>query len=83
MQRLDRGHDPVELFLLAHLRAGAGLHASDVEQIRAVGDQLFGPARERVERPGGAAVVEGVGRAIENAHHDDARPHVERRVTET
>ena len=36
VQRLDRGHDPIELFGLADLRAGPGLHAPDIEQIGAV-----------------------------------------------
>ena len=72
-QRLDRGDDAVELLVLADLGTGPGLHAADVEQVGAVGDELLGPAHERVERPRRAPVVERIGRAVQDAHHDDAR----------
>ena len=35
-----------------------------------VGDQLLGPRVELVELEGGALVVEGVGRAVEDPHHE-------------
>ena len=82
VQRRDRGHDPVELLGLADLGPGPGLHAADVEQVGAVGDQLLGPAQERVEAPGRAAVVERVGRAVEDAHHERARAHVDAAVAD-
>ena len=43
VQRLDRGHDPVELLGLADLGPGPGLHAADVEEVGAVGDELPRP----------------------------------------
>ena len=68
-QRLDRGNDAVELLGLADLGPGTRLHAPDVEQVGAVGDERLGAPQERVELPGRAAVVERVGRAVEDAHH--------------
>ena len=71
LQRLDRGHDPVELLGLVDLGPGAGLHPADVEQVGAVGDELLGPAHERVEVPGRAPVVERIGGAVQDPHDDD------------
>ena len=55
-QRLDRGHDPFELLGLADLGPGPGLHAADVEQVGAVGDELArrgaGTRRSSRSRPG-------------------------------
>ena len=48
-KRLDRGDDAVELLGLAHLVAGARLHAADVEQVGAVDDELLGLPEEVVE----------------------------------
>ena len=67
---LDGGHDPVELLLLADLVAGPGLHPADVEEVGAGGDQGGGLAQEGVEVPVGAAVVERVRCAVEDAHHE-------------
>ena len=55
---------------LGDLLAGAGLHPADVEEVGAVGHEPLGLAQERVERVVGALVVERVGRAVEDAHHD-------------
>ena len=69
-QRLDGGHDPLELLGLGDLVAGPGLHPADVEEVGAVGDQLLGLAQEGVEVEVGALVEERVGGAVEDAHHD-------------
>ena len=82
VQRLDRGHDAVELLVLVDLGPGAGLHAADVEQVGAVGDELLGPAHERVEIPGCAAVVERIGGAVQDPHHHDPRADVDRALTQ-
>ena len=82
VQRRDRGHDPFELLGLADLGPGPGLHAADVEQVGAVGDQLLGPPQERVEAPRRAPVVERVGSAIEDPHHERAGAHVEPSVAD-
>ena len=44
-ERFDRGHDPIELLVLVHLRPRAGLHATDVEQLCTVGDHRLGARR--------------------------------------
>ena len=51
------------------LGPGPGLDPAHVEQVGAVLHQLLGAADEVVEREGGALVVEGVGGAVEDAHH--------------
>lgn len=76
-QRFDRGHDPVQLFGLGHLVAGSCLDATDVEEVRTVDDELFGLGQEGVERPVAALVVERVGRAVQDAHHDSSVTDVE------
>ena len=43
---------------------------------------IFRAPKERVERPCRAPVVERIRRAVENAHDDDAPPHVDGAVTE-
>ncbi len=81
-ERFDRGHDPVELLGLADLRARARLDPADVEEIRARGHELLGAREEGVEGPGRAAVVEGVGGAIEDAHDERAGRDLVANVTE-
>ena len=65
----DRG-DALELLGLGHLGAGPRFDATDIEDVGAVGDQLLGPRVELVELEGGALVIEGVGRAVEDPHHE-------------
>ncbi len=62
-------NDAIELFGLGDLGSGARLHATDVEDVGAVGDELLGAGVELVELVGGSLVVEGVRRAIEDPHH--------------
>ena len=81
-QRLDRGHDPVELLVLVDLGPGPGLDPADVEQVGAVGDELLRPPHERVEVPGRAPVVERIGGAVQDPHHDDAAAHVDGALTQ-
>ena len=82
MERLDRPDHPIELLVLGHLVAGPGLHAADVEDVGALRDELVGAPEEGVERERRAAVVERVGRAVEDAHHERAGAEVVHSVTE-
>ena len=70
VQGLDGGDDPLELLVLAHLGPRSGLHAADVEQVGALGDELVGPAQEVVEGEVATLVEERVGRPVEDAHHE-------------
>ena len=56
---------------------GPGLDPAHVEQVGPVVDQLLGPAQELVEGVGGPLVVEGVGGAVEDAHHQGPVTDVE------
>ena len=54
----------------------------DVEEVGAGHDERLGLGQEVVERPVAALVVERVGRAVEDAHHDRPRRDVEAVGTE-
>ena len=82
VQRFDGPDDPIELLFLGHLGTGPGLHAADVEHVGALGDDRFGPPEEGVERERRAVVVERVGRAVEDAHHERAGAEVVHAITE-
>jgi hypothetical protein len=81
-QGVDRRHDALELLGLADLGTGSGPHTTDIEEVDAIADVLLGAPEKRVEVPGRAAVVERVGRAVEDAHHHGAVACVERHITE-
>ena len=74
--RLDGRDDPVELLGLGHLGPGPGLDPAHVEDVGPLGHQLLGPRQERVEAVGGALVVEGVGRPVQDAHDQGPVPDV-------
>ena len=40
------GQEPVDLFALGHLGAGAGLYGADVEDVGALGHDLVGPGQK-------------------------------------
>ena len=61
---------------------GPGLHPAHVEQVGAVVHQPLGPAEELVQGVGGPLVVEGVGGAVEDAHHQGPVADVEGPVAE-
>ena len=71
-QGLNGGHHPLQLLLLIDLRARAGLHAADVEDVRSFADELLGASEERVEVPERSAIEERVRRAVEDAHDQRA-----------
>src|SRR5207237_450060 len=50
--------------------AGTGRFAADVDDFSALGDELVGVVESSVEFGVAAAVVEGVGRDVEDAHDD-------------
>jgi hypothetical protein len=77
MEGLDGRDDPVELLGLAHRRAGSRLHTAHIEEIGAVVDQRLRPAHQVVEGEGGPLVIEGVGGAVEDAHHQGPVADVE------
>ncbi len=82
VQGLDRSDDPVELFVLGHVGARTGLHAADIEEIGTGLHELVRAPEQRAERECRAPVVEGVGRAVEDAHHERAGGEVVDLVTE-
>ena len=82
VQRLDGRDDAVELLGFVDLGTGARLHPPDVEDVGALRDQRLGPPEQGVELEGGAVVVEGVGGAVEDAHHQRAGGEVVDLVTE-
>ena len=63
-------------------RARAGLDATDVEDVCAVGDQRLGPGQERVELEVAPRVVERVGRAVQDADDHRSKRDVEAVGTE-
>ncbi len=72
----DGRDDPVHLLFLGDLGARTGFHAADVEHVATGGHEVVGPAQQRLELERGALVVEGVGRPVEDAHHEGALAHV-------
>ena len=70
VQGLDGGDDLLQFLLLAHLGPRSCLHAADVEQAGAVGDELVGLAQEVVEGEVATLVEEGVRCPVEDAHHE-------------
>ena len=76
-QGLDGGDDTIDLLGSGHFGPGPGLDPADVEKVRALIDQQFRLAQERVEIPVSARVEEGVRSPIEDAHHQCPRGDVE------
>ena len=77
----DRYH-AVELFRFADLLAGTGLHSPNIEQVRALFDELFGASKERLKFEGRGRCVEGVLRPVEDPHHQRARGEIDATVPE-
>jgi hypothetical protein len=77
VQRRDRRDHSIQFLLLTDVWPGTGLDTTDVQEVRAIGDELIGPAVEGIEIPELALVVERVGRAVEDAHHEGAVGDVE------
>jgi len=78
----NRRHHALELLDLGDLGPRTCLHATHVEQVGTVADQLVGTPQKGVEGEGGALVVEGVRRAVEHAHDEGAVGHVYLAVAE-
>ena len=68
LQGLDGRDHALELLRGGDLGPGPGLHATDVEEVGALGDELVGLGQEPVEVVVAALVVERVGRAVEDPH---------------
>ena len=83
VEGFDGADDTVELLFLTHLGPRPGLDAADVEQVGALVDEHLGPAEQRVELVGEPGVVERVGRAVEDPHHERAIGEVVHLVTES
>ncbi len=81
-ERFDGGNHPVEFFLLVDLRTGAGLHATHVEEIGAIGHETLSFAQELVESEVRALVVERVRRSVQDANDDGLGRDVESTVAE-
>ena len=82
VEGLDGRHHPIELLGLAHLRPRAGLDAAHVQDVGALADQFVGPAQKALRVPIGAAVVEGVGRPVQDAHDQGSDAEVVAPVAE-
>ncbi len=65
-------HHAIELFGLVDLRSWTRLHSADVEDVSSFGHELLGAGVERAQLEGSAAVVERVGRAVEDPHDKGA-----------
>ena len=70
VQCRDHRHDAVELLGLGHLRAGPGLHAPHVQDVGALFDQAVRTLEETVQVEVGPVVIEGIGRAVQDAHDE-------------
>src|SRR5439155_9661631 len=71
-QRGNRGNHPIELVVDGDFRTGAGFHATDIEDVGALGHQMLGPPEHEVHGEMLALVEEGIGCAIEDPHDERA-----------
>src|SRR5690606_34308927 len=65
-------HFPYTTLFRSHVHLGARgrLHAADVDDVGALGDHLVDPLQRLLPGEGRAAVVEGVGGAVDDRHHE-------------
>jgi len=66
----DQVDGAADLLRGVHVLAGRGLDPADVDHVRALGDHRVHAGHGSVQLEGGAPVVEGVRRPVDDGHHD-------------